>query len=181
MKLKNYNFKENFKKVLEDLKRMQKSESMMLLSFHARVQLRSLLEYTELVMQAMEVPFHMKASELVSGFLNLARHWLQEKSGAKMLTGSEAVVHLWKIYLKGGPPANEKLLMRMAPFAQLLPSPDQVALREAIGCAAAPARGIKRLGSKQALGMCKRLNEKRTLQAQASSASGSTIRLSVFD
>ena len=160
---------------------MSKSDTMMLCSFQCRVSFVACVEITQQMCQSLELPFAAKHGGLVSGFLTRAKYWCQaDDSKGKSVAGLPAVKHLFgKVKDLEAPAGQEKTLMQLAPFLQLLMGDDRMKVRQLINGLDNKSGPLKRLGSKQSLGMLKR--KKVVASASASASSGASMKIDLFD
>ena len=166
--------------VLEFLRTMHKSDTMMLCSFSCRVAFIACVEVTEQACQQIEMPFASSHGCLVTGFLSSAKHWCVAEHNKKQVTGQLAVQALYsecaEVLVAAG---KEKIIMKLAPFLQLLAVTERQKIRQLIGTMQDGQVSMKRLGSKQSLGIMKK--KKLVASASASSTSGATMKIDLFD
>ena len=165
------------------LRELEKSDTMMLMGVEAKVSLSAVIDVAEGMVQSMPLPFGRSHGPLITSYLTAAKNWCDfEEAPGKMVFGSDAAKLIMQLILKSGDKAkpDPKLIMKVAPFIQLLEPDHQKLLRKRIeGLAEASPGGLKRLDSKQSLGLLK--TKKIVAQASVSSGSGATMKLDLFD
>ena len=160
---------------------MHKTQSMMLCSFACKVAFIACVECTEQATQCLELPFAGSHGTLVNGFLTAAKFWCTAQHEGKEVAGEPALKVMFaavKSLQTGGD--QGKLLMRIAPFVQLLDPDQRKHVRMLISTLHDAPGQIKRLGSKMSLGM---LKKKKALAASSSvsSSSGACMKIDLFD
>ena len=164
--------------VSAQLKCMSKGSALMLCDKPCRTAMQAIIDLTDDIMQQQELPFESKHGCLIGGYLALAKNWCSAKGpGNKLFSGEQAAKVLWDAVKEA--PAGDRLCMKLAPYSQLLmPDTRKLLLKKIEGMLSSGA-GLKRLGSKAALGMVK--CKKVAASASASSKSGATLKVSIFD
>lgn len=165
------------------LRDLKKSDFMMLCDTAVKVALDAAIDQCEGAQQALTLPYASKLGPLLSTLLAGALYWIVHKQGdGKELFGAEAAKAKFILCMKSAnkpPPAPQ--VMGLAPWCLLLEDDQQTEIRKWIGDLAKAGTGLKRLGTKQSLGLVKAKTQKIIAKAVVSSASGSSMKLDLFE